>query len=143
MRHFLPVCFCFFILTACAPMIDSHGNAPDMHLLSKLKTGQTPYTEVQTILGSPSSKTIFGNEYWLYISSTQERFAFFKPEETDRSVTALRFDKNGILQEIDVRDLTDGKKIFYDSAATPMPSHSVSVMDQLINNIGRFEQDSR
>ena len=130
-------------LSGCSPMIDSLGTAPTAQQLGQLHIGKTSYADVQTLLGSPSSKTVFGHEYWLYVSSRQERFAFFKPEETDRTVTVLRFDDNGVLQGIDVKDFTDAKAIVYDSEKTPIAGHSVSVTDQLLNNIGRFEQKTR
>lgn len=140
MRRILSAFFISAFCVACTPMIDTHGSSPDPARLGKLQKGVTPYTQVQALLGSPSSKTVFGHEYWLYITSRQERLAFFKPKETARTVTSLEFDDNGILKDIKTYDLQDGVALPYDPEATEMAGHSVSVTDQLISNIGRFEQ---
>ena len=134
--------FLFLTLSACAPMIDTHGTLPTPEQMNALKIGKTPFTEVQRLLGSPSSKTVFGREYWLYVYSQQKRSAFFKPEEIARTVTVLQFDNHGILSGIDVKDLKDGYQIAYEKEETPISSHTMSLIDQLINNVGRFEQQS-
>ncbi len=130
-------------LNACTPMLDAHGDSPDPEKLALLKIGETPYTQVQNILGTPSSKTVFDSEYWLYISSVQERIAFFKPKETERHITVLKFDNNGILQEIQQKDMNDGMSVAIDQDKTETSGHSVSLIEQFIGNIGRFEQKKR
>ena len=127
-------------LTACTPMLDSHGDAPDPEKLALLETGRTPYTEVRALLGPPSSKTVFDAEHWLYISSVQKRVAFFKPEETERRITVLKFDKNGILQSIEEKTMNDGVPLLPCEDETRTSGHSVTLMEQFIGNIGRFEQ---
>lgn len=128
---------------ACTPMIDSHGDSPDPEKLALLKLGETPYTQVQALLGTPSSRTVFDKEYWLYISSVQERTAFFRPQETSRRITVLKFDANGILQEIEEKDMTDGISVSVSEEQTKTSGHSVSLIEQFIGNIGRFEQKKR
>lgn len=127
-------------LGACTPMIDSHGDSPDPEKLALLKIGETPYTQVRAVLGTPSAKTVFDKEYWLYISSVQERTAFFQPRETARRITVLKFDENGILQGIEEKDMADGISVAVSEEQTKTSGHSVSLIEQFIGNIGRFEQ---
>lgn len=121
-------------------MIDTHGDSPEPEKLALLEIGTTPYTEVMDILGSPSSRTIFDNEYWLYISSKQERMAFFEPKEVERKITVLKFGKDGILQGIEFKELKDGMQIVLSEDETKTSGHSIGLLDQFISNIGRFEQ---
>ena len=123
-------------------MIDVHGDAVDPDALSSLKVGETKYTEVQNLLGSPSSKTIFDGEDWIYLHSKQERMAFFKPKETYRRITVLKFDRSGVLQDIETKDLSQGREITPDSETTQTGEKSLSVMDQMISNVGRMGTDA-
>jgi len=139
MRKIL-LCAACLLCSACAPMIDTHGTLPTPEQMNALQPGKTPFTQVQRLLGTPTSKTVFGREYWLYVYSQQKRMAFFAPEEIARTVTVLEFDDRGILSDITVKDLKDGYKIAYDPETTPISSHNMSVVDQLIDNVGRFRQ---
>lgn len=132
----------FLALPACAPMTDVHGDALDPQTLASLQTGKTPYTEVQAKLGSPSSKAVFDGEDWIYIHSKQERKAFFKPEETQRTVTVLRFGRDGILREIETKTLADGRAIVPAAAETETNEKSLTVLDQMISNVGRMTTDA-
>lgn len=132
----------FLTLSACAPMIDTHGDALDPEVLASFQTGKTPYTEVQAKLGSPSSRAIFDSEDWIYIHSRQERAAFFKPKETQRTVTVLRFSRDGILQEIETKTLADGRQIIPTEAKTETNEQSLTILDQMMHNVGRMATDA-
>lgn len=130
------------LLSSCSAMIDVHGDAIDPDSLALLKPQETKYTEVQKILGSPSSKTIFDGENWIYLHSKQERVAFFKPKEIYRNLTILKFDRNGVLQKIETKTLEQGRSFTPDPATTQMGTDSLTVLDQMISNVGRMGTDA-
>lgn len=132
----------FLALPACAPMIDTHGDALDPEALASLQTGKTSYAEVQEKLGSPSSRAVFDSEDWIYIHSQQERIAFFKPKETQRTVTVLKFSRDGILREIETKTLADGRMIVPAAAKTQTNEESLTILDQMISNVGRMATDT-
>ena len=121
-------------------MVDVHGDAVDEDALASLVPGETVYTEVQKKLGFPSSKSIFDGEDWIYLHSKKERFAFFKPEETYRKLIVLKFNRDGVLQKIETKTLDDGRPL------TPAPAereeNSLTVLDQMIGNVGRMSTDA-
>ena len=128
----------FLTLPACTPMIDTHGDALDSEALASLQPGKTSYMEVQATLGSPSSRAVFDSEDWIYIHSRQERTAFFRPEETQRTVTVLKFSRDGILREIETKTLADGRMIIPAVARTETNEESLTILDQMISNVGRM-----
>ena len=130
------------LLSGCAPMIDTHGDALDTDDLAVLKVGETPYTEAARILGTPSVRSTFDTENWLYITSKQKRIAFFKPEEFERTVTVLKFDKSGILQGIETKTLSDGRVIAPDAEITPTGGKELTFLDQMAGNVGRLATDA-
>lgn len=142
LRFKTAVVFSVLASTACAPMIDTHGDILDPDNMAALQIGVTPYTEVQKILGSPSSKTIFDSENWIYIHSKQERMAFFKPQEIERTVVVLKFSNDGILQGIETKDLKDGIALTPSSATTTPDQNSIGVLDQLLGNVGKFQTET-
>ena len=136
-------CAAFIMLSACSAMIDVHGDDVDPEALALLTPGETPYTEVQRILGSPSSKTIFDSENWIYMLSKQERIAFFKPEETERKLIVLKFSHDGILQKIETKTLEDGRNIIPNPALTKSDEDStLTILDQMISNVGHMGTDA-
>ena len=132
------ICVLSLFLSACSPMIDTHGDALDPEIVASLKTGETSYIEVQKKLGSPSAKAIFDSEDWIYIHSQQERIAFFKPRETQRTVTIFSFNTDGILQKIETKTLADGHKIIPTKTTTNTNEKTLTILDQMISNVGRM-----
>ena len=129
-------------LSACSPMIDVHGDSVDEDVIASLIPGETVYTEVRQKLGSPSSKTIFDGEDWIYLHSKKERFAFFEPKETYRSLTVLKFNREGVLQKIETKTLEDGHPVIPIPADEKSDRDSLTVLDQMISNVGRMGTES-
>ena len=131
-----------FFVSACVSMIDVHGDAVDPERLASLVPQKTDYTEVQNLLGSPSSRAIFDSENWIYLHSEQKRVAFFKPKEIHRDIVVLRFDKQGILQSVETKTLEQGREITPSAEVTKTDQESLTVMDQMIRNVGRMGTDA-
>ena len=83
------------------PRISSRGNSLDADRLTMIKIGGTNREAVTKILGSPSTKAVFGNEVWYYVSERQEVMAFFAPQITERQVISVEFDKDGTVTSVD------------------------------------------
>lgn len=95
-------------------------------------------TEVEAILGSPSTKATIkanGDSYY-YISSTVETQAFFDPKETDRKIFAIRFDTLDQVQSFAQYGLQDGRIIDLNTRRTPTRGREFTVLQQLFGNIG-------
>lgn len=129
-------------LSACTKpqVVNLRGNLPNETQLSKLIVGLQNKNDVIELLGSPSSTSMFNTdkESWYYISSKRERFAFFAPEETERSVIAITFDKEGVISAIEKLGLENGNDVAISEDETPTSGHDPSVVRQLLGNIGRF-----
>ena len=126
----------------CAPMIDTHGDVLDADDLAALKVGETSYAEAAGILGTPSVRSTFDSENWLYITSKQKRIAFFKPEEFERTVTVLKFHRSGVLQGIETKTLSDGRAIAPDTDTTETNGKELTFLDQMAGNVGRLSTDA-
>ena len=130
------------ILAACAKDVYLRGNVPLPESLSQLAPGEQTRQDVQSILGTPATTSVFGNETWYYISAHTTQYAFYPVHELDRSVLALDFDERGILISARQLNLEDGIDVAIAQRATPTKGREYNLLEQLIGNIGRFGTQS-
>lgn len=124
----------------CTPTIDTRGNLPHAEDLAKITPGKTSRDDVQSLLGTPSSNLNYGGESWQYISSVFETTAFFRPELKDRKVIAIYFDDSGVVRSMTYKGLEDGKEIVLVDRETPTAGKELSILEQLLGNVGRFSK---
>lgn len=123
---------------ACMSKVDRGGYVDDIDIKGEIISGQTTREQVKALMGSPSSVSSFGDEAWYYISDRMETVAFFKPEVTDQQVIRIAFNDSGVVT--DVRHLSQKDALEFESVnrETPTEGHSMGIMEQLIGNVGRF-----
>lgn len=127
-----------FGATACEEVVDVRGNMPHPTVVSKIKPGFHKRSDVENMLGTPSAIATFKKEVWYYIGGRVKTVAFFKPEVLDRKVVTVRFDKKGVVSKIDARDVPTDKKIQLVERETPTKGKDLTILQQLIGNLGRF-----
>lgn len=126
------------LAAGCSPTVDIRGHMPTAEALERLAPGIQSRNDVIEILGSPSMVATFGDETWYYVGEKTERIAFLEPEVLERTVIALRFDPNGRLTAIDRLGLKDGKEIDLVNRTTPTAGKELTLLEQLLGNLGRF-----
>lgn len=140
------------ILAASSPMISacsqiepvkaSRGYIVDEDNLKKLKPGITTLAQVGEYMGSPSTISTDDGVAWYYITSKTESFLFYAPDETERTVVAVYFDKTNIVQEVLYYGLQDGQVVDLVTRTTPTRGKELTFLGQLFGNLGRFNKDS-
>jgi outer membrane protein assembly factor BamE (lipoprotein component of BamABCDE complex) len=125
-------------LGACSIPIDQRGNLPEKSALEQIQPGDSDKATVKRLLGSPSSIATFDDSTWYYISQKSKSVAFFKPDLLDQEVTAISFDKDGLVRDIRHRGMQDAQLITPNPKATPAPGREFSFIEQLIGNFGKF-----
>ncbi len=128
------------LASACTPTIDVRGNVPAPERLAEVKAGKVTRSDVQALLGTPSSTSTFGDENWYYISSKVQTYAFYKPEELERQVVAISFDQRGVVKDVQTLTLKDGKVVSMESRETPTAGRDMSILEQLVGNVGKFNK---
>jgi outer membrane protein assembly factor BamE (lipoprotein component of BamABCDE complex) len=123
-------------LAACAPIRDVRGYVPDDEKVSTVSIGADTRDSVQEKLGTPSSTATFGDPTWYYISTEQERYAFFKPDVTKRQILAIQFADDGKVAEIRKYGIEDGQIIALVGRETPSRGKEMTFLQQLFGNMG-------
>lgn len=127
---------------ACTNDIQARGNMPNAQVLEQLRPGETSRAEVAQLLGTPSTTSMFdGGETWFYIGGKQRQVAFYRPEELERLVLAIRFDETGTIDSLRSLDKEDGTTIAVVDRTTPTAGQELTILEQLLGNIGRFNAE--
>lgn len=130
-------------VSACSSRLDSRGSLLDPERVAEIRPGEQTRQEVAEILGSPSSITTFGQDTWYYISKRTATFAFFAPKVTHRQIVVVTFNGDGKVEKIHTLGLEQGRIITPVERKTPTFGNEMTVLEQVIGNLGRFRQKAQ
>ena len=126
-------------MIGCTGVTATRGNFPLKEVVEEIKPGRHSQREVTSMLGSPSTQATFEKqEYWYYIGEKTETLAFFKPKILERLILVIQFDKNGVVKKITKFNASDAKDIALVERTTPTKGKELSVLQQILGNVGRF-----
>jgi len=113
------------------------GNKVSDDKVVQLHEGLTKQ-EVSNLIGSPSARNPLGEDVWVYIGQDIVRPPFRMPVEKSRTVLRLTF-LDGKLADVQQKSLEDGNRIRPMRSRTEIEGLSLSLVEQIIGNIGRFQ----
>ena len=123
MNRFFYIILTFFLITSCSfnPVVKHHG----VHFLEKkqksLKINETNKNDITQLLGTPSTKSKFDNDVWIYIErkQTQSKLKNLgKMKIFENNVLILDFDKYGVLKKKEFFNKDDMENIKISEATT-------------------------
>lgn len=97
-------------------------------------------TTVQYTMGTPSMYGTFDPNVWYYISELTRRRSLSRPTATTRTILAVRFDGDGVVEDIRRYSLVDAVKVKPRKDITPTRGKKLSFFEQIFSNVGRFSQ---
>lgn len=126
------------IAAGCSPTLNNHGNIPDAELIESIRIGNSNREQIIAMLGNPSAIATFDKESWYYVGMRTSQIAFLDPEILERKVLVVRFDKEGIVQQVEQLDQQDGRDVQIVDRKTPTRGKELTVLEQLLGNVGKF-----
>ncbi len=126
------------LFTGCAETIHTRGNLPDPKVVAAIEPGEHTRAQITQMLGTPSTVATFEREIWFYIGGRVKSQSFFDPEVLERKVLTIQFDKRGVVKEVNNFDATKIEKIELVQRETSTKGKELTLLQQLIGNIGRF-----
>ena len=125
------------MVCACSPTTSYQGFQPVEGSPKDVKVGVDDKNTVMEHLGSPSAVAAFDPNTWYYITQITDQVAFHMPQVRRRDITAISFNKADD-KVADVRNYTlkDGKVIPFNKRSTPTRGREMSVLEQILGNIG-------
>ncbi len=127
-------------LASCSPKTEVRGNLPRDYQLEQLQVGRSTQQEVAELLGSPSTIGTFESTTWYYISRRTEQWAFLPKEVAIQKIVVLYFDEQGMLLRVEEYNEDDIRQVAHVERETPTAGHSMTVLEQLFGNLGRFNK---
>lgn len=100
-------------------------------------TGFHTRYDVLSKLGSPTAVAPFNENIWYYIGQETSKKGILDPKVQEERVVMVRFDEGGSLLE--VADVEGGRvDVPIERAKTATHGNEVTLMQQLLGNIGRY-----
>lgn len=136
--HHIALCV---LLTSCTTLENPSGHEIRIEKIKQLKEGTTNKGDVLNLLGSPSSTSTFGPEVWYYIYNREKERLLMKPRTLEQQVVEITFDSEGMVKKLRAYNLGDSRSVQYSNEVTPTEGNDLSVMEQFLGNIGRFNSE--
>ena len=114
------------------------GNKVDADQLKELVVGTSTKVDATSLIGSPTIRSTFDENRWLYISETTHPRIGRTPGILTQNVTELRFDEKGVLRGVKQFGPDDSRSVDMVTRATPSPGSDASFLQQLLGNVGKF-----
>ena len=131
--------FCLMGLSAgaCTPTVAYNGFQAREDRPQDVQIGVDTKSTILARLGSPSTTATFEPNIWYYISQMTNKVAYKNPKVQTREVVAITFGADERVSAVKAYGLKNGYQIAYNKAETPTRGRELSVLEQLLGNIGR------
>jgi len=125
-------------VVACAPVTSHHGFQAIETAPKDVKVGVDTKSTVLEKLGSPSTVSTFDVNTWFYVSQVTDRVSWHRPQVRSRDIVAIGFDNQSEqVATVNSYTLKDGKVIAFNGRETPTRGRELSILEQLLGNVGR------
>ena len=130
-------------LNACGFETYQSGDLPSQARLNMIQPGMSE-EKVIDLLGKPIFENkVSADHFYIYFKAKKENRAFFHPEEVERDVYVISFNPNKTVRNLQHLTLKDGNNIIYDESYTQVTGKQLSVLEQLVKNVGRYDAGGR
>jgi outer membrane protein assembly factor BamE (lipoprotein component of BamABCDE complex) len=129
---------CCLAVSACVSQEEKRGYAIEFARLEEVKAGQSTKEDVQAALGSPSTRATYGQETWYYVNQQMKVAALSKPELVGEETIVVKFREDGVVDSVVRNKGEDRKDIAIAKDKTITEGNSMTVMEQLLGNLGKF-----
>lgn len=124
-------------LSACSPTVSYTGFQAREEQPKDVKVGVDTKSTVLTRLGSPSVVSTFEPNVWFYVSQVTTKVAYKNPKLRSRDIVAISFDDDEKVKSVQAYDASKGFRIAYAKGETPTRGRQITVLEQLLGNVGR------
>lgn len=124
-------------LASCTPTVAKRGNTIEDDQLQQIVVGQSTREDVAKVLGTPTQMATFDDKTWYYIGQRTEKEAFFEPDIKEQKIVTVDFTPEGKVSSVTKGGAELARDIDPVSAKTPTYGKNLTILQQLLGNIGR------
>jgi outer membrane protein assembly factor BamE (lipoprotein component of BamABCDE complex) len=104
-------------------------------------TPESSREDVAKLLGTPSSKSSFGDEVWYYINNVRKKNIVSDDELLDQQVLAVTF-KEDKVAAVETYDISKSNNVQFNEDKTATAGRELTIIEQMLGNLGKFNTDS-
>ncbi|MEJ0010488.1 MAG: outer membrane protein assembly factor BamE [Alphaproteobacteria bacterium] len=130
-------------MASCTPIVDNRGHSTQESDFQQIVPGTSKQADVETVLGTPSARSSFGDDTWYYITEEEKTVGMFAPHIAEQKVVAIRFDANQTVAEVAGYNKSQAENVQMVAKTTPSEGHEMTFMEQMLSNFGRFNAPSQ
>jgi len=119
----------------CAPTTQVHGFVPSGEDVAQITPGVDTFATVEETLGLPASSGFARDRAWYYVSSVIENYTYNPPRVIDRTIVAVLFDEDGVVEDVARYGIEDGRVVALTTRVTETGGRELGVIEQLFGNI--------
>jgi outer membrane protein assembly factor BamE (lipoprotein component of BamABCDE complex) len=123
------------LIAACSPTVQVHGYVPSPTDIAQVTPGVDTFASVEETLGRPSSSGLLRDSSWYYVQTTIENLTYNPPRVIERTVLAVEFDNNGVVNDITRYGLEDGRIVALTPRTTETGGRTMGILEQLFGNL--------
>ena len=131
----------FLALAACTTIKQNNGAEIRQVKLDQVTPDSTKI-DVYNLLGSPSTKSVYGQETWYYITSKIKRQLVRDDKIADQSVVAISFKPDSHVNTVEIYDKNSRREFDTSDRVTPTAGRQLSMFEQLMGNVGKFNNEN-
>jgi outer membrane protein assembly factor BamE (lipoprotein component of BamABCDE complex) len=124
-------------LSACSPTVAYTGFQAREEQPREVKVGVDTKSTILSRLGSPSVISTFEPNVWFYVSQVSTQAAYKRPKLRSRDIVAISFADDEKVKSVEAYDASKGFRIAYAKGETPTRGRQITVLEQLLGNVGR------
>jgi outer membrane protein assembly factor BamE (lipoprotein component of BamABCDE complex) len=129
------------LITACTPMTATRGNILDDYQMKELQPGLDTRDDVVRKIGSPTTISAFDDNIWYYMGQKTSKSGIMDAKITEERIVAITFAEDGMVDK--VMERKDGREyIPLVQRKTPTTGNEFTVMQQLLGNLGKFNNQA-
>ena len=127
------------LIAGCAPSFRTHGYAPSDSELSQIEVRRDTRDTVEAAFGRPGAAGLMTDGAGYYVQSRYRLMGARAPEEIERQVLAVTFDRQGRVENVQRFGLEQGRVVVLSERVTESNVRSLGLIRQLLGNLGRFD----
>lgn len=129
-------------LSACTPSTATRGNYLEAEDIQSIQPMASTDYDVLNLLGTPTAKAVFDDKTWYYVGLKTEQTSFLDPKVIDRQIYRITFDESGFVKTVE-QVTEDPVKVPLSDRITPTSGHDLTVLQQILGNVGRFNTEQK
>ena len=131
------VIFLAILLSACTNIEVQRGAELKQNKIDQI-TKESSKGDVINLLGSPSSKSSFGEETWYYIFNKRDQNIITDDKVIEQDVLVVTFNADDMVKIVEMYDESKAQKVEYSDKKTATAGHEMGVLEQVLGNVGKF-----